>query len=163
MNISAGATLISSSVIEDENFRKTIVFIAEHNEKGALGFVVNKIFGRPLNQLVAFRNGPAFPLYDGGPVDKDHLYFIHRRIDLITGGTPVVDDIYFGGEFKQVIEHISNKTLPVADIKIFIGYCGWDTGELEKEIEEGSWIVPDCSNDVVFSEDPELFSGMFPE
>ncbi|MFT3748464.1 MAG: YqgE/AlgH family protein [Agriterribacter sp.] len=151
MNISAGTILISSSTMDDENFRESIVFIAEHNDKGALGFAVNKIFDRSLNELVEFSKSPAFPLYTGGPVDKEHLYFIHRRSDLITAGTLVVNNIYLGGDFKQVIEHINNKTLSAADIKIFIGYCGWDADELEKEIEEGSWIMMDCSNDVVFS------------
>ncbi|MCC6290292.1 MAG: YqgE/AlgH family protein [Chitinophagaceae bacterium] len=156
MKISAGTILISSSAMEDDNFRKSIVFIAEYNENGALGFVVNKIFERSLNELVEFSSSPAFPLYNGGPVDKEHLYFIHKRTDIITGGVQVINNIYLGGEFKQVIEHINNKTLAVADIKIFIGYCGWDTGELEKEIEENSWIVTDCSNEAVFSENPEL-------
>ena len=86
MHISAGTILISSSTMDDENFRKSIVFIAEHNDKGALGFVVNKVFDRSLNELVEFSKSPAFPLYTGGPVDIEHLYFIHRRSDLITAG-----------------------------------------------------------------------------
>lgn len=161
MHISAGTILISSSTMDDEVFRKSIVFIAEHNDKGALGFVVNKVFDRSLNELVEFSKNPAFPLYTGGPVDREHLYFIHRRSDLITAGIPVTDNIYLGGDFKQVIEYINNKMLSAADIKIFIGYCGWDTDELEKEIAEGSWIIMDCSNDVVFSEYPGVFPGGF--
>lgn len=159
MNISAGAILISSSLMDDEYFTRSIVFIAEHNDKGALGFVVNKVFDRSLNELVAFSKSPAFPLYTGGPVDNEHLYFIHRRSDLIAAGTPVAANIYLGGDFKQVIEHINDKMLSAADVKIFIGYCGWDADELEKEIAEGSWIIMDYSNDVVFSEYPGTFSG----
>lgn len=138
--------------MDDPNFQKVIVFITQYNESGAMGFVVNKIFERPLNHLVEFSSSPAFPLYNGGPVDKDHLYFIHRRSDLIPEGSLIIDDIYLGGNFKKAIDHINNKKLTISDVKIFIGYCGWDANELEEEIAEGSWIITDASNEIVFSE-----------
>ena len=141
---------MSSPEIGDENFDKSIVLVAEHNENGALGFVVNKIFDRALNELVEFNSCPAFPLYGGGPVDKEHLYFIHRRNDLISGGTLIADNIYLGGDFKKVIALINNKRVKPSEIKIFIGYCGWNLNELEAEIAEGSWVVTDCDNGIVF-------------
>ncbi|MGN7784579.1 YqgE/AlgH family protein [Niabella sp. 22666] len=136
-----GKILSSTSSMDDPNFGSSVVFIAEHNERGALGFVINKIFNRTLNELVEFSGSPAFPLYEGGPVDQEHLYFVHRRNDIIPGGAPVIDDIYLGGDFQKTIEQINNHNLTSKDIKIFIGYCGWDTGELEAEIAEGSWEV----------------------
>ena len=145
--------------MDDPNFYGSVVFIAEYNEDGALGFVVNKIFDRPLNELVEFSSSPAFPLYKGGPVDNEHLYFIHRRHDLIPGGTLITDNIYYGGDFKEAVKHINNKTLNTTDIKIFIGYCGWNTSELEEEITEGSWELSDDHNKFVFSDiSPAFFS-----
>lgn len=132
---------MSTPSIGDENFIQSFVFITEYNEQGALGFVVNKVFERGLNELVEFSSSPVFPLYVGGPVDKEHLYFIHKRNDLIDGGILVADDIYMGGDFKRVIALIKNKTLTASDIKIFIGYCGWNVNELEEEIAEGSWVI----------------------
>lgn len=160
MGIAPGKILISSPSMNDSNFYRSVVFIAEHNENGALGFVVNKVFERPLNALAEFSSSPAFPLYKGGPVDNEHLYFVHRRNDLIPGGTLVTGNIYFGGDFKQAIKHINNKTLTTADIKIFIGYCGWNASELEEEITEGSWDLSDNHNEFVFSDIPPL---LFPE
>lgn len=150
MNITPGTILTSSSAMDDPNFINAVVFIVEYNENGALGFIINKIFERPLNELAEFSSSPAFPLYEGGPVDKQHLYFIHQRNDLIPGGTLVKDNIYFGGDFKQTIKHINNKILATADVKIFIGYCGWDAGDLENEIAEGSWKVNAYSSENVF-------------
>jgi len=151
MHISPGTILLSAPSMDDPNFKKATVFITEQNEQGAMGFVVNKAFERPLNELVEFSSSPAFPLFAGGPVDKEHLYFIHRRNDLIPEGNLITDGIYVGGNFKKAIEHINNKNLSTADIKIFIGYCGWDANELEAEITEGSWIVTDCNNEIIFS------------
>ena len=151
MNIFPGTILLSSSSMDDPNFNKVTVFITEYNDQGAMGFVVNTIFERALNELVEFSSSPAFPLFDGGPVDKEHLYFIHRRNDLIPEGVLITDDIYFGGNFKKVVELINSESLSTADIKIFIGYCGWDADELETEIAEGSWIVTDCESEIIFS------------
>lgn len=145
-----GKILTSSSLMDDDNFQHSILFIAEYNKNGAIGFVVNKIFERTLNELVEFSGSPVFPLYDGGPVDKEHLYFIHRRNDIIAGGEHIVDDIYLGGDFNKAIASINNKTITTKDIKIFIGYCGWDADELEAEIEEGSWEVEDYNEGTIF-------------
>ncbi|MFT4094317.1 MAG: YqgE/AlgH family protein [Niabella sp.] len=136
-----GKILISALSMDDPVFQEAVIFIAEYNEHGALGFAVNKIFERNLNELIEFSNSPAFPLFDGGPVDKEHLYFIHKRNDLIPGGVHISENIYYGGDFKQAIAYINSKTLTTSDIKIFIGYCGWDKGDLEAEIAEGCWTV----------------------
>ncbi len=127
--------------MDDPNFDSSVILIAEHNANGALGFVINKAFERSLNELIEFSGSPAFSLYEGGPVDQEHLYFVHRRSDLVPGGEFITDIIYLGGDFQKTIEQINNGSLTSNDIKIFIGYCGWDTGELEAEIAEGSWEV----------------------
>ena len=137
--------LISKPSMDDENLKGSVILITERNEEGAMGFVFNKLFHRSLNELAAFSYSRPFPLYDGGPVDKEHLFFVHRRPDLIEEGRHVVDSIYLGGNFRQAIARINDKTLSESDIRIFIGYCGWDRGQLEAEIEEGSWSVVDYS------------------
>ncbi|MVT09096.1 YqgE/AlgH family protein [Chitinophaga tropicalis] len=139
--MNAGNFLNSTSLLEETFFENAVIFITEYNEKGAMGFVVNKEFPRKLNELEEFKNIKPFSLYEGGPVDQEHLYFVHRRPDLITGGTPVTDNILLGGDFKAAVYYINNGTLTEKDIKIFIGYCGWDYEELDEEVAEGSWQV----------------------
>jgi putative transcriptional regulator len=137
----AGIFLNSTSKLDDTFFEKTQVFITEHNEKGAIGFVVNRPFSRTFNELEEFKHSKPIPLYDGGPVDQEHLFFIHQRPDLIKDGTPVINNICVGGDFKDAVRLINNNTLSEKDIKLFIGYCGWNDQELEAEIAEGSWEV----------------------
>ena len=137
----AGIFITSTSLLDDTFFEDATLFITEYNEKGAMGFVVNKEFPRKFNELEEFRYSPPFPLYDGGPVDREHLYFVHRRPDLIAGGVPVADNIYMGGDFKAAVMHMNNGTILEQDIRLFIGYCGWNTHELEEEIAEGSWEI----------------------
>jgi putative transcriptional regulator len=151
MHIATGTLLISQPSLEDANFEQSVVFITEHNSNGAIGFVINNPFARPLNALVEFKHALPFPLYNGGPVEREHLFFIHQRPDLITDGTLARGNIYVGGNFKQAVQHINQKNILANDIKIFVGYCGWDKGQLEEEIAEGSWLIIDGNNANVFS------------
>lgn len=139
MKPQTGMLLKSTAALKGTNFEDAVVLITEYNEKGAVGFVINKPFSRKLNELEEFKHSPAFPLYEGGPVDKEHLFFIHRRPDIVLEGKDIGEGIYYGGNFKQAVTAINNNSLTASAIKIFIGYCGWNTGELEAEIAEGSW------------------------
>lgn len=142
MNLHAGIMIKSTQLLSDDSlFADTVILIVEYNSNGALGFVINKPFGRSLNELVEFSNSPFFSLYNGGPVDKEHLFFVHGRPDVVEGGAKIEEGIYYGGNFDQAVDGINSIILTGNDIKIFVGYCGWDAGELEAEIEEGSWEV----------------------
>jgi putative transcriptional regulator len=143
MIISAGMTIKSTADLNGTLFEGCIIFLTEVNQSGALGFIVNKPFNRSLNQLVEFNSSPSFPLWDGGPVDKEHLFFIHRRPDLIPGGNEISNSKFMGGDFKHAVSGINNYALSENDLRIFVGYCGWDAGELEAEIKEGSWTFTD--------------------
>ncbi|MFN4313765.1 MAG: YqgE/AlgH family protein [Chitinophagaceae bacterium] len=140
-----GQIIKSSSQLDGSYFENSRILIAEYNEKGALGFLLNRPFSRSLNELVEFRHSPPFPLFEGGPVDQEHLFIVHRRPDLIAGSRPVNDKLFIGGDMNAAVKYINNKTLQPGDIFIFVGYCGWNKGELDAEMEEGSWFADDGS------------------
>lgn len=156
MVIKPGTILISSNALDDANFKNSVIFITEHNQKGSTGFVINKLFARRFNELEEFKDSISFPMYAGGPVDVAHLFILHQRPGLIEESIPVTGTIYRGGNFKQAVENINALTLTGNDIKLFIGYCGWDENELEAEIKEGSWLVTEADERAVFSPYPEL-------
>lgn len=151
MNLHAGSFLKSTEALNGTDFSGATVILTEYNANGAVGYVVNNAFGRSLNELEEFKNSPNFPLYDGGPVDKEHLFFLHRRPDVIDGGAVVGNGMFNGGDFKKAVEALSDQRLTANDIKIFVGYCGWDAGELEEEIAEGSWIATEGTTAAVFA------------
>ena len=141
MTLQPGLIIKSTAALDETLFEGVMICITECNTNGAMGFIINQPFGRSLHELEEFKHSPYFALYNGGPVDNEHLFFIHRRPDLIEEGAPVSSGIYYGGHFSQAVAAIQNKSLTQYDIKIFVGYCGWDAGELEAEIEEGSWMI----------------------
>lgn len=146
--MNTGTIITSTTLLDDTFFEGAILLITEYNKKGAMGFVINKRFERTLNQLEEFKAGITFPIYDGGPVDREHLYFIHSRPDIISGAEQIAEGLFLGGDFTAAVKAINNKTLTEAEVKIFLGYCGWDTDELDAEIAEGSWEV--TAQQVVF-------------
>ncbi|MES2431736.1 MAG: YqgE/AlgH family protein [Bacteroidota bacterium] len=151
MDLNIGTILISTEKLADTNFEKTVIIISEHNEKGSLGFVINKLFPRRFNELAEFKNSMAFPLYNGGPVETESLYFIHCRPDLIDGGNPITDNIFMGGDFKKAVMMMDQKMITDKELKLFVGYCGWDDNELNQEIEEGSWQIIEMPTQNIFN------------
>lgn len=141
MDMKAGFYIKSTAALNGSFFEHTNIHIVEHNEEGSTGFVTNRPFGKFLNDLIEFNYCKPFPLMDGGPVDRDHIYVLHKRPDLIDGGKQVSNDFYLGGNMDQVIEAINTNAANNKEIQLFIGYCGWDAGELEEEVDEGSWII----------------------
>ena len=151
MSMHTGMIIKSTAALAGTDFEKSSILITSHDSNGATGFIFNKLYHRSLNELEEFKHSTAFSLYTGGPVDITNLFFIHQRPDLIEGGTTIANGFYFAGSFKQAVTAINNKSLTAKDIKIFIGYCGWDAGELEIEITEGSWVVEEGLTETVFT------------
>jgi putative transcriptional regulator len=139
--LKAGIFIKSTTELNGSFFEDTIILIVEHNEAGTIGFVTNKSFGKSLHEIIEFNHSKPFPLMDGGPVDRDHLFVLHKRPDIIDEGKEIPNGLYFGGNMEQVVEAINTRDASKEEIQIFIGYCGWDAGELEAELEEGSWTL----------------------
>ena len=138
-DLKAGIVINSTDVLNNSFFEHTTILIVQHNEQGSLGFVTNKSFGKSLHELIEFKHAIPYPLMDGGPVDREHLFVLHSRPDLIKGGEQIPNGLYLGGNMEQVIEAINSGAANQQEIQVFIGYCGWDEGELEAELIEGSW------------------------
>ena len=140
-NLYAGVCIKSTATLIGSFFEDTNIHIVEHNEEGSTGFVTNRPFEKSLNDLIEFNHCKPFPLMDGGPVDRDHIYVLHKRPDLIDGGKQVSNGFYLGGNMNQVIKAINTSATNHQELQLYIGYCGWDPGELEEEVDEGSWII----------------------
>jgi putative transcriptional regulator len=138
-DLKAGIYVKSTAALIGSFFEDTTILLVEHNQAGSTGFVTNKPFDKSVHELIEFNHSKPFPLMDGGPIDRAHLFVLHNRPDLIDGGKQLNNGLYLGGHMEQVIEAINTGSANNQEIQLFIGYCGWDVGELEAELEEGSW------------------------
>lgn len=138
-----GNILISSPFLKDYHFTRSVVLLIEHDEEGSIGIIMNKDFRYHvlLNDLIpALEFAQRVPIYKGGPVDRDTLFFLHTLKDL-KGAIPLGYDLYLNGDFEEVKRYIMEGNPVEGVFRFFAGYAGWDHGQLEKEIEENSWLV----------------------
>src|SRR6266511_1494681 len=125
-----GHLLIAGADLWDPNFRRTVVLIGHHDDEGAVGVVLNRATEVPVSEA-------APPL-----------------ADLVSAGDP----LFIGGPVPPqaaVVEADGDTIGGIRKARVFAGHAGWGPGQLEAELEEGSWIVEPALEDDVFNPDPE--------
>ncbi len=150
-----GKLLIADPFLRDPNFKRSVIIICEHQDSGSFGFVLNKEYPQPLGELISDLHHSDFPVYYGGPVQRDTIHFLHQCPDLITGGFEICDGIYWGGDFSDVVELVNLQKLSPKDIRFFLGYSGWGEGELEEEMKQKSWITSWANKRLIFRQDAD--------
>lgn len=152
MLFAKGTLLIADpGMMGDVIFSRSIVLLTDFNQEGAVGFVLNKPSKFFLDTFFEEIKTP-FRIYVGGPVEEDHLYYIHKRPDLIKDSVAIAKGIYWGGNFDTVIELAKANKIRSDEIKFFLGYSGWAENQLEEEVEMKAWILFNKDvNECVFS------------
>ncbi|MFL0354617.1 YqgE/AlgH family protein [Xanthomarina sp. GH4-25] len=128
------------SIIGDVSFNRSIVLLADHTDEGSIGFILNKPLEYTIHDLIPEIKA-NFKIYNGGPVEQDNLYFIHKIPELIPNSIEISLGIYWGGDFDRVAELIANNEISEDNIRFFLGYSGWDSNQLNEELKTNSWVV----------------------
>lgn len=149
-----GVLLIADPFLKDPNFLRSVVFLCEHKTDGSFGFVLNRRFETNLNELVPSLSEFDLPVYYGGPVQPDTLHFVHQYPDKIPGGTEITSNIYWGGNFEVLGHLLRTGEISPSKIRFFVGYSGWDSGQLDAELEGKSWLTVKATRQLVFHRDP---------
>jgi putative transcriptional regulator len=138
-----GHILIAEPFLAGSYFNRSIILLASYSEKGAVGFILNKKVDYPVEDL--FANFPDFDseIHIGGPVDTDSVYFIHTLGDTIPGSINIKENLYWGGDFETLKLQIKLGLVNSQQVRFFLGYSGWEAGQLEEEISQNSWLVTD--------------------
>lgn len=136
-----GDLLISEPFLPDSNFKRTVILICEHNEYRTFGFVLNKITHYVFGEFMDINANFDEKIFLGGPVQQNTLHFIHRVPELFESKKEIIDGIYWGGEFDNLLSLINTKQINSNDIRFFLGYSSWSEGQLEEELKAKSWIV----------------------
>lgn len=151
-----GNILIAEPFLSGSYFNRSIIILASCDEKGAIGFILNKKVDYPVEDLLT-----DFPDFDadihiGGPVGTDSIYFIHTLGDVIPGSVLIKENLYWGGDFETLKQQIRLGLVNREQVRFFLGYSGWDAGQLEEEIKENSWLVADVSEANLMNIDENL-------
>ncbi|MBT8263334.1 MAG: YqgE/AlgH family protein [Bacteroidia bacterium] len=136
-----GVLLVAEpSIIGDVSFNRSVVLLAEYNESGSVGFILNKPLKYKLKDFIP-EISSDLEVYNGGPVEQDNLYFIHKVPELIPDSVEISNGIYWGGDFNAIMGLLKEDVLKKEQIRFFLGYSGWSNEQLESELEVHSWVV----------------------
>ena len=136
-----GQLLIAEpSIFGDLSFNRSVILLADHNEEGSVGFILNKPLKYTIKDLLPEIEA-NFKIYNGGPVEQDNLYFIHNVPHLIPNSIEISNGIFWGGDFELTKDLINKRLVKKKNIRFFLGYTGWDSEQLETEMLSNSWIL----------------------
>ena len=142
------------SILNDNEFSRAVILLTDHGNNGSVGFVLNQLSTYKLKDLIPDLE-VDFPVFKGGPVATDNLYFIHSVPELIPDSVKISKGIYWGGNFEAIKSLLNKDLLKLKDIRFFLGYSGWSKGQLFSELKEKSWIVKTNSYKNVFLTNPK--------
>jgi putative transcriptional regulator len=148
-----GHLLIAGPGLLDPNFWRSVVLVGEHSEEGALGVVLNRSSETPVTEAVpelALLAEDIGAVHVGGPAQPSAVVVLADFVDASDAESLVLDTIGF---LPSEVDPIALGELRRA--RVYVGYAGWGPGQLDGELEEGSWIVEPARAEDVFTSDPD--------
>lgn len=155
-----GQLLIAHPLLNDGFFNRSVIHLSQYSEEGVVGFILNFKTQFKLRDVRPQVINGNFPIYEGGPVAKNQLFFIHTLGDRVPDAIHVKDNFYFGGDFNQLLYLIDHEHVTESQVRFFAGYSGWDIDQLKGEIEKDSWFVYKSTPTNILSVDPYDMWGM---
>ena len=148
-----GRLLVATELVRGEIFAKTVILLLYYDQDGSMGLVVNRPTEVEPEQLLADVDeiaGYNGTLYWGGPVQMHTLRALLRTDTPPEGADPIVDSVHL----VRIDDGLTDAAAKQGRLRLFIGYAGWDAGQLDREMDLGSWQVVPASDEHVFAEDP---------
>ncbi len=150
LKIENGDVLLAQPFSLDTNFRRTAVMLTDHHDDGTVGFIVNRPLDVQVNELISGLHDFKSQVYFGGPVATDSIHYIHNVGDLLDDSIKIKHGIYWGGDFEKLKFLIDTKLIQPTNIRFYVGYSGWSSGQLAEELSHGSWVVADIDTNHLF-------------
>ena len=156
-----GHFLIASPRLSDPNFARAVVLMVQHGDEGALGLIVNRPLETTIREVcekvLDSPCGVEAALHQGGPCEGP-LMVLHTRGGIAEGDdVQVLPGVYFTAE-RGKIERLMGEDQPEeVRSKFFVGYAGWGAGQLEGELETGSWLTTRADSSQVFEPGEKLW------
>ena len=147
--------LIAMPSMVDPNFARTLTYICEHNEQGALGLVINRPIDLTLSALLAQVAAPQIephldktPVHYGGPVQIDRGFVLHQPVGEWQS-TLAVNTITGLTTSKDILVAVGKGEGP-GKLLVTLGYAGWAPGQLENELTQNAWLTVPAKPEVIF-------------
>ena len=165
--LQTGTLLVATPALESLAFDRAVVLITHYSATDiTMGLVINQPLGKriqryaadSLQQLAGGEDACAELgriFYQGGPVHQRYLFFLHRLDGLVEGGTQILDGLYLGGDLDTKYAEADILQPDAPRLRFYLGYAGWEPGQLESEISAGTWFLAPGESEVVLASTPE--------
>lgn len=158
--VKAGDILIAKPFLQDGQFKRSVIYMGEHSDEGSLGFILNKPHGLLLRDIFPHLKNGNFPLFDGGPVSPNQLFYTHTLGMKLTDSVEIGEGVYWGGNFFELSHMIEHGEISAKQVRFYIGYSGWSKDQLSKELEGESWFTHKTAYDELMNSSPVEMWGI---
>lgn len=155
-DLDVGKLLVAPRDPPDPNFAEAVILLAQFDKNAALGLMINRRtrvpLSRVLNQIKA-ANNRSDPVYLGGPVDLAVVLALLRSTTSPDKAPPVMPGIFLVSTLPLLERTLAAGAGP-REFHVYVGYCGWGSGQLENEVKAGAWYIFTGDAELVFDSDP---------
>ncbi|HXJ96323.1 MAG TPA: YqgE/AlgH family protein [Terriglobia bacterium] len=157
-DLGVGKLLVSAKGLSDPNFAQSVVLLIRYDDKdGALGLIINRrtqaSLSRVLKGVDTAKRG-SDPVYLGGPVELDAVFALLRSQKKPDEASSVLSEVYLLSSKAPLEKALAASSGP-GDLRVYVGYAGWDVGQLENEVRLGGWWIFEASPGTVFDPNPD--------
>lgn len=157
--VKPGDILIAKPFLQDGRFKRSVIYMGEHNNEGSLGFILNKPHGLLLRDIFPHLKNGNFPLFEGGPVSPNQLFYTHTLGLKLSDSVEIKKGVYWGGNFFELTHMIEHGQISSNQIRFYIGYSGWTTQQLDAELESNTWLTQSTDYDELIQAAPDDLWG----
>ena len=148
--------LVAMPTLNDSVFERTLIYICEHNEKGAMGIMLNVPLDLDVCQLLTQMKleNTSFslsgkPVLSGGPVSTDRGFVLHTPMDGFHASMALTDELMLTTSL-DILSTLGTSAEPKQYL-IALGYAGWEKGQLEQELLDNTWLTIPASSGIIFN------------
>lgn len=155
-DLAVGKLLVAPRNAPDPNFAESVILLAQFDKNGAVGLMINHRTRVPISRVLEQFKGAdnrSDPVYLGGPVELQAVMALLRSSTAPEKASAVMPGIYLVST-RPVLEKALKAGTAPAGFRVYLGYCGWTSGQLEKEIKLGAWYIFSGDAGLVFDTDP---------
>jgi putative transcriptional regulator len=159
-----GKLLLDQGGLHGSFFHRSVILVCQHDAEGAFGLVLNRVTGNKVGEALVAKlpeQLKQMSLFLGGPVQPQALSFLHS--DSFLPEANVMPNLSLGHSLDNLVE-VSDSYSPARQLKVFAGYAGWSSGQLDDEMKRNTWLTHPATLDLVFTPQPgELWKGILSE
>ncbi|MDO5571275.1 MAG: YqgE/AlgH family protein [Bacteroidales bacterium] len=148
-----GCLLISAPFLDQLYFKRSVILLIDDMDNSVMGLIQNKPSRLFLNNIISgLEDIDRIPIFYGGPLQEDRLFYIHNLGDLIPNSIKISDNLYIDGDFNTVMSYLKSNQNIDGNIKFFLGYSGWSRNQLLNEIEDDTWLVSENNSNYILNQ-----------